>query len=223
VIVEGISRPVVRSPLALLLAVGALGHAWAGCAPEKMARIVFRDGSPDVDRESFAGQPATLYRLGSKYARLEEAPDPEHGIHGLSINAEPDIWMINVMTKSGQHILDPGEPYVVHVPVFGGPEDPEFLKTFEFGCELQYMRERKVQPQPSTIGRFKLDNYRVTVRDQTIGLSIIAGTERPLFAVFLKNGNVVKSYQYVQYDLGLAPQLELFAPPAGIKIEEAKR
>jgi hypothetical protein len=204
--------------LSLLLPVQARG----ACAPETLARIVFRDATPGIDRESFAGQPKTLYRLGDRYFRMEEAPDAEHGIHGLLITAEPDSWLINLADRSGRHIVDRSTPFVIHAQVFGGPEDPEILKSFEFGCELAYMKARGSQPVRATIGRFTLDNYKVTEGAHMITLSIIAGSERPLFASHFKNGVAEKLYQYVQYDLQLKPDPHLFEPPTGIKIEEVK-
>ena len=193
------------------------------CAPEKLARIVFRDATPGIPADSFAAKSKTLYRLGAKYSRLEEAPDPEHGIHGLAIAAEPDLWMINLATKSGRHILDTGEPYVIHAQVFGGPTDPEPLKSFEFGCELAYMNEKGVRPEPSTIAGRDLDMYKLSGPTHTVFLAIISGTKRPLYASMFKDGNLVTLIQYVQYDLGLKPDMNAFRPPAGITITEAKR
>src|SRR5262245_48774168 len=124
---------------------------WAGCAPEKMIRVVFRDATPGLDSNSFSAKPKTLYRLGTRYGRLEEALDSENHIQGLMIANEPDLWMINLVTKSGQHIMDTGEPYYFHAPVFGAPDAPELLKSFEFGCELAYMKEKSVSPETAPI------------------------------------------------------------------------
>ena len=63
----------MKYAFALCLLLAADGSTWADCAPEKMVRIVVRDATPGVDPDSFAAQPKTIYRLGSKYARTEEA------------------------------------------------------------------------------------------------------------------------------------------------------
>lgn len=211
----------MRATLLLILSAFLVNQASAACAPEKLARILFRDASPGVDRESFEGQPTLLYRMGARFVRIEEAVDFKNGIHGLSITAEPDAWLINLATKTGQHIRDRVKPFVVHAQVFGSPEDPEILRSFEFGCELEYMKARNVHPVRSVVGGFTLDNYKVTEGVNTVGLSIIAGTERPLVAVHLINGKVVTMYQYIQYDLGLQPDRDLFEPPEGITMKDA--
>ncbi len=59
--------------VALCLLFPASAPALAGCAPEKMVKIVLRDATPGVDPDSFAAKPKTIYRLGSKYTRTEEA------------------------------------------------------------------------------------------------------------------------------------------------------
>jgi len=207
----------------LILTLLAPSIVFGVCAPDKMVRIVFRDATPGITPDSFASKPKTLYRLGSKYSRLEEALDSEHGIHGLAIAAEPDLWMINLAAQSGQHILDRSEPYVIHAQVFGGPTDPEPLKSFEFGCELAYITAKGTKLDSSTVGRFDLDNFKITEGPNTIFLAILSGTQRPLSASLFKEGQLVRMYQYVQYDRDLAPDLHLFKPPSGITIRESAR
>lgn len=53
---------------------------WAQQPPQTMTKMVVQIQSPDVKAGSFAAQPKTLLRAGTKYCRVEEAPDPEHGI-----------------------------------------------------------------------------------------------------------------------------------------------
>jgi hypothetical protein len=58
--------------------------------------------------ESFAAKPKTFYLAGEKYGRVEEQLDSEHGLHVLFITNEPDSWIVNLVNKTAQHIVDRG-------------------------------------------------------------------------------------------------------------------
>ena len=133
----------MRMPLTLLLTIAIVSPCRADCVPEKMVKVVFREVTPGIDRGSFAAKPKTLYRLGSKYGRTEEALDSALKIHGLIIVDEPDVWMINLVTRTGQHIVDTGEPYHFHAPIVGGPDDPEvyYVQSPEESRELSLLPE----------------------------------------------------------------------------------
>ena len=66
-----------------------------------MTMLTVKLESPEVPKESFAAQAKRMYRAGSRYCRIEENPDLEHGIHGLVIINEPDTWMVNLLDKTG--------------------------------------------------------------------------------------------------------------------------
>lgn len=82
-----------------------------------MTKVVVRLESSDVPKGSFAAQPKTMYRAGTRYCRIEELPDTEHGIHGLVVINEPDAWMINLLTKTAQYEADPGPTFICRLPV----------------------------------------------------------------------------------------------------------
>ncbi len=187
-----------------------------------MVRVVFRDATPGLDSNSFSAQPKTVYRLGTRYGRIEEVADSEHGIHGLMIANEPDLWMINLATKTGQHIVDSGEPYHFHVPVFGDPRASDFVKAFEFGCELAYMKDKSVVPEPAPIETRKLDSYRVSQGEETIFLAFDSKLQKPVLAALHVGDKVVSVVKYLYYDIGLEPDLALFKSPSGIALSEAK-
>lgn len=86
---------------AMLLIVCALSAVALGQQPpDMMTKLTVRLQSPDIPEESFAAKPKTMYRTGNGYCRTEELPDPEQGIHGLMIINEPDVWMVNLLTKA---------------------------------------------------------------------------------------------------------------------------
>src|ERR1700733_11064825 len=68
--------------------------------PESMTKLSVRLQSPQIPEESFAAKPKIMYRAGNGYCRTEELPDTEHGVHGLMIINEPDVWMVNLLAKT---------------------------------------------------------------------------------------------------------------------------
>src|SRR4030095_7799611 len=155
-----------------------------------------------------------------RYGRLEELLDSEHHNQGWMTANEPDLWMVNLVSKTGQHIVDRGEPYHFHAPVFGAPDAPEFLKTFEFGCELAYMKERSVSPEPAPIETRKLEAYRVSQGNLTIFLAVDSKLQKPVLAALHNGDKVVSVVKYLNYDSGLEPDLTLFKAPSGVALSE---
>jgi hypothetical protein len=192
----------------------------AGCAPEKMVRVVVRDATPGLDPTSFGAKPKTLYRLGNRYGRMEELPDPAQGSQGLMIANEPDLWMINLATRHGLHALDGAKSKDFQAPVLAAPDASEFVKSFELGCERAYMKERSVAPRAVQAEGRKLDTYQVSEGKETIVLSFDGRLQRPVTAELRENGKVVRLLKYVEYDSGLAPDMKLFEKPSDIEFAE---
>src|ERR1700674_3791443 len=129
-----------------LASVMAFGQTTSNPAsPGTMTKIVVHFESPDVPETSFAAQPKTMYRAGTRYCRTEEVPDAKLGIHGLVIVSEPDAWLINLLTKTALHQVDPGPTFNCRLPLFAddlrSATDPRNqLAELEFGRELGYFR-----------------------------------------------------------------------------------
>jgi hypothetical protein len=201
---------------------------------ETMTKIVHRDISTNLLLSSFAAQPRTLYRMGEKYNRLEEAPDPVLGIHGLIIINEPDAWMINLMDKTGTHMVDGGPTYVVHDYIVS-PPDPiksqaEFqafetnsISGFEFGKEMEFLKKHKAKKSgPLSIDGVSCDRYELPIDGYLIELFAKNGTETPFQLKVSKEQTQISYLRYDTYRTDLQPDLSLFKPPAGIEISEAR-
>ncbi len=80
-------------------------------APKTMTKMEVILGSPGVQPGSFASKPKVMYRAGNRYCRIEEAPDPDNGLHGLLIVSEPDAWVVNLVTKTARHVKDTGPTF----------------------------------------------------------------------------------------------------------------
>jgi len=194
--------------------------AFADCSPEKMMQITFRDATPVYEEGHFATLPKTLYRLGSHHARLEEAHDREHGVHGLIVVNNRDTWMINLAVKSGRHIVDAAESYDFHAPIVGSHDSP-FVE-FEFGCELAYMEEMGAKPTEVKIGDLDLLQYEVSEGGTTVRLWVDPKSGLPWGVGVVENGESVYQLRYVEYLDSLEPEMNLFTRPAGITYEEEK-
>jgi hypothetical protein len=197
----------------------------AQCSPPKLLRIVTQDVSPGVPAGSFATQPKTVYRLGKTYARVEEADDREHKIHGLIVVNSPDSWMVNLAEGTGRHAHDPDRDSKVRMPVlepsmFSGSLPPEMLK-LEIGCEVGFFNSWKSPvavlktpggnkiKQAFGIGDFML----ILMRDSSSG--------PPEMLVLFRKDEIVLALKYLSYEEVTQPDMKLFAKPDGVKFEEA--
>jgi hypothetical protein len=142
----------------------------------KMTKLAVRLESPQIPEQGFAAKAKVIYRAGSRYCRTEESPDAEHGIHGLMIINEPDIWMVNLLTKTAQHYLDPGPTFNCRMPMFQGEavkSDADMknaLLELEFGRELGYFKDKGADPKEGPV----LRNKPTTVYAVDINVSLVA-------------------------------------------------
>ncbi len=203
---------------AILLAVVSLAPA-AGFAEETMTHIVFRFVSQKIEPTSFEATTRELWRVGFRYLRLQEQPDPQRGIHGLIIAKAPDSWMINLYQKEGQHIVDPGPSIDVHAQVFPFSANQQVLK-LEMGHEAAFFREHQAKPAgSSTLDGISTKLYTLSLGDARLKLYLLANG-KPL-QVVLEEGGETSAVRYETYEENLKPNWELFQPPKGIKIVEA--
>jgi hypothetical protein len=185
-------------------------------APNTMTKVEVVLEGPDVPAGSFATKPKLMYRAGTRYCRIEESPDPERGIQLLAITNEPDAWMVNLLSKTGKHMLDPGPTFNCHLPIF-----PDADKDLEFGLEMEYFKGKAALPQPGPVLQTKETQlYKVDVSGATLALFTYGSPERPL-AVSRVRGASGEIFWFKGH--GEVPfQPSLFARPSGAKIEDQK-
>ena len=195
--------------------------------PKTMTRLTVRLQRPDIPEESFAAKPKTMYRAGNDYCRTEELPDPEHGIHGLMIVNEPDMWMVNLFGKTARHYVDSGPTFNCHLPIFRGEQANSAadmkgaLLELEFGQEMLYFKAKGSIPRQGPVLRDKPTSvYTSETGDSQLSLFTTGTPERP-WAVARQQGNSREIFWYGTYEqLPFDPKL--FAKPSDVKIEEAK-
>lgn len=197
-------------------------------APATMTKVVVHLQSPDVPEGSFAAQPKTMYRAGTRYCRIEEMPDTEHGIHGLAVINEPDTWLVNLLTKTAQHQVDHGPTFNCRLPMFIVGEDVKSaadthspLMELEFGRELSYFQEKQAASQPGpTLQGKSTKAYTVEIGDSQLLLFTSGTPEKPV-AVARQHGGKRDIYWYGTYEQ-VPFDAKLFAKPEGVKVEDAK-
>lgn len=187
-----------------------------------MIRLVTRDVSPDVPRGSFGAKPKTLYRVGEKYGRLEEEADPEGGIHGLIVVSEPRVWMVNLADMTGQRVTDPGPSFVFRAPIIPqatrGPPPP----MLEFGMEYEFMKAHGAKPKVLVVGGKRQEALVARVDGYVITLAGDRAAERPSRVKVEQKGKTLIELDYLEYGRDLAPRMELFVPPAGVRFRDAE-
>jgi hypothetical protein len=216
-----------------VLLVGVLGGIlFAEDSPKTMTKIEVILKGPDAPPGSFATKPKVFYRAGNRYCRVDEAPDPDQGIHGLMIINEPDWWMVNLFSKTARHGVDPGPTFSCRLAIFanGTPQsiddESKQIMQLEFGRELEFFKNRGAIPEKgpvlqTTDGRtYETMVYRVRVGAAALALFTTGTPERPLSVAQQRNGKS-DIYWYSGYgEVDFDPKL--FAKPENVKIEESK-
>jgi len=205
-----------------------IGSLFAENPPKMMTKVEVTMHGPDAPDGSFAAKPKVFYRASNGYCRIEEAPDPEHGLHNLMIVNEPDMWMVNLSTKTAQHNIDPGPTFNCHLPIFphGTPqsmdEETKGIRELEFGRELEFFEGKGASPEEGPV-LFKHETtlYKVKVGAVILSLFVAKSPELPI-AVSLRRGDRTDTVLYSQY-ARTEFDSKIFAKPEGVRIEDAKR
>lgn len=200
----------------VLVAAGAL-HAAEPGTPKTVVKMVVRDISPSVPKDSFAAKPKTLYRSGVGYARLEAPLNPEKKEQLLVIVHEPTIWTIDLVSKTGQILKDTEGGF--HVPVWSGATIPEPLEGLEYGMELEFLKKHKAVKTASRSGSILCDSYTLKRSGYEVVLMVKTGTQIPLEIRILKDSKIAMDDYYDSYEIGLPFDPVLFQVPEGVKIE----
>lgn len=210
--------------LAVLLSSPAFA---AVCAPQNMVRVGSFNATPGLDPTSPLARPRMVYRLGALFARIDEGPDPANSMHRVTVIREPDIWVVNRFTKTGQHAQDPGPVFEVRAPLFQGPGLPPLFQELELGCELDFIDAYAPKPQgKAAVGGANLVRHQMTIGSQRVEFLVrppaARGATRKIYSVGLYVDDQPKSViRYLTYDIGLPADMSLFERPKGIKYTPA--
>jgi hypothetical protein len=188
--------------------------------PKTMMAVTVKRVEP-AESASFLSQPKKFWRAGTKYARIEEAPDAVNRVHGLVIVNEPDAWMINLFDKSGRHMVDPGPTFNARLPIFDAISGASAgVTALEFGRELEFFAKDNAKRSGIESIRGKpTDRYELTVDTSKLILWISTESKKPL-RISLIHGDHTQTFEYVSYQDNLEFDPSLFWPPTGIAVVE---
>jgi len=204
--------------LAVLVALVSAPAAAATCAPPTLTRIVTRSVGPDIQPGSFRAQPITLYRKGERFARNEEAPNPEQRQHLLTIVAEPDIWMVNQVDQTGKHMLDPGPIFQAKVPIVAGLGVPAAFMELEFGCEAAFARTRGREAGARTAGGKTAKIYALQEGDRRLEV-LLTDQGLPAEVAYYQGVRTILTIRYDAYETGMPDDPTLFQKPEGVTFQ----
>lgn len=195
------------------------------CAPVGLFRAVVRNISPGLAAADRRAQPRTIYRLGATNLRSEEQPDPARGDQAVVVIAEPDIWVLNLSTRTGRHGVDPGPDLSVHAPILAPtPDMPGPFRTLEYGCEGEFVtRFAPAEQRLVKWGTIVAAIHTVTVGDHSLALLMDKQRNYPLLVSYLRQGKPVLVLRYDAYRTGLPEQPNLFVAPKGFNIVESPK
>ncbi|HKO58672.1 MAG TPA: hypothetical protein VJ276_22590 [Thermoanaerobaculia bacterium] len=186
----------------------------ADCVPHRVMKIVTAAEYADVPREAFASQPRTTYRLGDRYGRIEEPLNPNDDVQLIITINEPDIWMVNTVEMSGQHIVDPGPTFELHLPVLDAV-DSKFWRQLEFGCEEPFMKAVGARVEKASNGALK---YTHAAEGVTVALFISAGKPQ---RIEIATPKMQYAIRYVSYEMLAEDTAERFQRPQNVRFLEA--
>jgi len=217
----------------LLICFAAVGRPQAGNNPPEtpapgnqtpatMTKMEVRLIGPGIAPNSHAALPRKIYRAGSHYARIEDPPDARQKMQKLTIIAEPDAYSVNLIEKTGTHVLDQGGVNDMHLPIVL-PFDPKHkltnLDRLEFGDELAFFEDAGAQKVTGpTINAKPTDAYVLETAEGKATLVVKAGTHVPIKLSWTTPEGMY-AYEYTIYE-DEPFDATLFAKPAGIKYKE---
>ncbi len=187
--------------------------------PSRMTKIVVRLSGPGIKAGSIAAMPKTIYKAGTRYARIEDPPDARQGIQKLTVIAEPDAYSVNLIDKKGTHAIDQGKEDV-HLPiVFDPTRKLTNLNQLEFGDEYQFFQDSDATKTAGPIINARpTDEYKLQSDEGTATLVTREGTHTPVTLSWRSKDGTYR-YEYITYQ-EMPFKAHLFRKPKGIKYKE---
>ena len=191
-------------------------------APDSMIKMNVRLMGPGIRPGSSAALPKLIYRAGTRYARMEDAPEARQQIEKVTNIAEPDAYSVDLMGRTGTHAIDQGGPNDMHLPMVL-PLDPNHrlgaLDRLEFGEELDFFQKAGATKTAGPVINGKpTDKYSLEVAGSQAELITREESDVAVFVSWTTKEGTYK-YEYSVYQE--APfDAKLFSRPSGIKFRE---
>ncbi len=190
--------------------------------PATMTKMVVRLEGPGIRPRSHPALPRKIYRAGAHYARMEDAPDARQHVEKITIICEPDAYSVNLIDKTGTHVVDQGGPNDMHLPVIL-PFDPKHklpkLDHLEFGDEFDFFQDAGATKSAGPVINGKpTDAYKIQTAEGTATLILRGGTHIPM-RLSWQTPEGTYTYEYITYE-DMPFDARLFQKPEGIRYKE---
>ena len=180
---------------------------------QTMTRVIVLRAVPGPNGTLQRPRRVTVHRLGEGLGRIEEAPDARRKDGRLVVAALPDVWEIEAGRRTGSHRVDPGPSYAFHAPALSRARGTATSGlAVELGREFEYLRARGARRSLRTVAGEERDAWEVVDGGHEVTLMADPGTERPRRLTVVREGRTVLELQYLAYERGLSPELDLFTP-----------
>lgn len=187
--------------------------------PKFMTQIEYINRQPSIPPDSFAAKPHKLWRAGEARLTSLEAPDYENGIHGLLITNEPHSWVVNLFSRSANHILDTSKDQTVHASVFSFARN-ETIRKLEFGSEISYFLERHAKrTRGNQVDGVLADQYDLDIDSVHLRLMVDPKKRIPL-QIQMQDGKNDYRLDYLSFDDHVKFDPSVFKVPEGISVQE---
>lgn len=197
-------------------------------AHKEMVHIKIKLIDPAPAAGTFAAEPKEYWRSGKVFARMAEGPDYKFqptpkskpmSIQQLMIINEPDIWLLDLMSKKGKHIVDPGPTFVVHMNMFDKTL-PELGK-LEYGGELAFFKEHSARAfdGPAVNGK-PTTKFELTLSEHQLTL-LVDKSNNPVRMTWINPAKKSYTLEYMVYEMTKFDP-SLFKLPSGFQMQEIK-
>ena len=185
-----------------------------------MTRLEFSFIADDLDAQTAAARPKTIYLAGKGSSRIEQYADATSDIKHLIIVREPDIWLVDGVHKTVGHSVNHGPDLTVHNPILG-PDGPEDLLGLEWGREPDFFENGATPLASEEIANTKCEVRSVQADNYEVRLYTDPVRKVPLELKAFKDGQPLFIAHYNSYRTDLPLDDSLFRPPTGFTVVEA--
>ena len=199
----------------VLAAAVLLSFASAAVAADFQTYIEYRIVPENVDTPPMSA--SKVWRVGTRYARIEEPVDPKSNIQMAVIINEPDVYMIDLTANRGRHMKDPDANGKVHIPAFNDKASGAIM---EIGQELEFFKAHDAsREKDAMLGDVECAVFSLMFGRQKLKLYVDLEARAP-HRIKIKAPNSSYSIFYDQYVRKEPVDLALYQPPENIELVE---
>lgn len=181
-----------------------------------MTKIVFRNITPGIDKNSYESQPVTVYLYSDNFIRVQEQPDKLQGLHGLMIVRNTESWSINLLDNTANYYAVDEDLYDISIPLIPQTANDTRFEGLCYGKELVFFKDAAVSNQ--TVEGIPVQCYTMTRDGIQFDLLCKISPLRPHLLKISAGDQLLYHYVFEEYTGNLPVDMNLFELPPNIKI-----